>query len=147
LPDKELSCSGEDGEVFTSSVETTHPLMMSCTTEPAKFVEQIKKAIANFDRPLALEIEEALKGKAKAKLRDEVKDCLAPSETRNFKLLAKAGFLRGTRVKYIGDSKYAEQYEGLELEVYSMDEYFEIACLKPDGSLTTWLKPEELEKL
>ena len=147
LPDKELSSSGEDGEVFTSSVETSHPLMMSCTTEPVKFVEQIKKAIANFDRPLALDIEEALKGKAKAKLRDEVKDCLAPSETRNFKLLAKAGFLQGTRVKYVGDSKYAEQYEGLELRVHSMDAYFEIACLKPDGSLTTWLKPEELEKL
>jgi predicted P-loop ATPase len=114
---------------------------------PKEFAEQIRKAIANFDRPLALEIEEALKGKAKAKLREEVKNALTPSETKNFKLLAKAGFLRGTRVKYIGDSKYAEQYEGLELEVYSMDEYFQIACLKPDGSLTTWLKPEELEKL
>ena len=147
LPDKELSSSGEDGEVFTSFVETSHPLMMSCTTEPAKFVEQIKKAIANFDRPLALEIEEALKGKAKAKLRDEVKDALAPSETKNFKLLAKTGFLQGTRVKYVGDSKYAEQYEGLELKVHSMDAYFQIACLKPDGSLTTWLKPEEVEKL
>jgi hypothetical protein len=146
-PDIDLRLSVEDVEVFTSSTETSHPLMMSCTTEPAKFVEQIKKAIANFDRPLALEIEEALKGKAKAKLRDEVKDCLAPSETRNFKLLAKAGFLQGTRVKYVGDSKYAEQYEGLELRVHSMDGYFEIACLKPDGSLTTWLKPEELEKL
>jgi hypothetical protein len=121
--------------------------MMSCTTEPAKFVEQIKKAIANFDRPLALEIEEALKGKAKAKLRDEVKDALPPRETKNFKLLAKAGFLLDMRVKYVGDSKYAEQYEGLELRVHSMDAYFEIACLKPDGSLTTWLKPEELEKL
>jgi hypothetical protein len=121
--------------------------LLSYLTEPEEFAEQIRKAIANFDRPLALEIEEALKGKAKAKLRDEVKNALAPSETKNFKLLAKAGFLRGTRVKYVGDSKYAEQYEGLELEVYSMDEYFEIACLKPDGSLTTWLKPEELEKL
>jgi CRISPR-associated protein Cmr3 len=147
LLDKELSPSGEDGEVFTSFVETSHLLMMSCTTEPAKFVEQIKKAIANFDRPLALEIEEALKGKAKAKLRDEVKDALPPRETKNFKLLAKAGFLLDMRVKYVGDSKYAEQYEGLELRVHSMDAYFEIACLKPDGSLTTWLKPEELEKL
>ena len=146
-PDIDLRLSVEDVDVFTSSVETSHSLMMSCTTEPAKFVEQIKKAIANFDRPLAQEIEEALKGKAKAKLRNEVKDCLAPSETRNFKLLAKAGFLQGTRVKYVGDSKYAEQYEGLELRVHSMDAYFEIACLKPDGSLTTWLKPEELEKL
>jgi hypothetical protein len=127
--------------------EKTENLLLSYLTEPEEFAEQIRKAIANFDRPLALEIEEALKGKAKAKLRDEVKDALAPSETKNFKLLAKAGFLRGTRVKYVGDSKYAEQYEGLELKVHSMDEYFEIACLKPDGSFTTWLKPEELEAI
>ena len=145
--DMNSSFSVDTVDVFTSSPKTSQPLMLSCTTEPAEFVEQIKKAIANFDRPLALEIEEALKGKAKAKLRDEVKDCLAPSETRNFKLLAKAGFLQGTRVKYVGDPKYAEQYEGLELKVHSMDTYFQIACLKPDGSLTTWLKPEEVEKL
>jgi hypothetical protein len=127
--------------------EKSESLLLSSLTEPSEFAEQIRKAIANFDRLLALEIEEALKGKAKAKLRDEVKNALAPSETQNFKLLAKAGFLWGTRVKYVGDSKYAEQYEGLELKVHSMDAYFEIACLKPDGSLTTWLKPEELEKL
>jgi len=147
LPDKVLEPTVVTVVTNSPPCEKSESLLLSYLTEPEEFAEQIKKAIANFDRPLALEIEEALKGKAKAKLRDEVKDCLAPSETRNFKLLAKAGFLRGTRVKYIGDSKYAEQYEGLELEVYSMDEYFEIACLKPDGSLTTWLKPEELEKL
>jgi hypothetical protein len=127
--------------------EKSENLLLSYLTEPEEFAEQIRKAIANFDRPLALEIEEALKGKAKAKLRDEVKDALPPRETKNFKLLAKAGFLLDMRVKYVGDSKYAEQYEGLELRVHSMDAYFEIACLKPDGSLTTWLKPEELEKL
>ena len=147
LPSKALDPTvGYVGYISPPS-EKSENLLLSYLTEPEEFVEQIKKAIANFDRPLALEIEEALKGKAKAKLRDEVKDCLAPSETRNFKLLAKAGFLQGTRVKYVGDSKYAEQYEGLELRVHSMDAYFEIACLKPDGSLTTWLKPEELEKL
>jgi 5S rRNA maturation endonuclease (ribonuclease M5) len=127
--------------------EKTENLLLSYLTEPEEFAEQIRKAIANFDRPLALEIEEALKGKAKAKLRDEVKDALAPSETKNFKLLAKAGFLRGTRVKYVGDPKYAEQYEGLELEVDSIDEYFLVTCRKPDGSFTTRMKPEELEKL
>lgn len=126
-----LSSAVEDSSTLSSIVE--------------KFAKQIRKAIVNFDRPLALEITKALQGQAKAKLRDEVKNALAPSESKNLKLLAKAGFLQGTRVKYVGDSKYAEQYEGLELEVYSMDEYFEIACLKPDGSLTTWLKPQELE--
>jgi hypothetical protein len=80
-------------------------------------------------------------------LRNEVKDALAPSETKNFKLLAKAGFLRGTRVKYVGDPKYAEQYEGLELEVDSIDEHSLITCRKPNDHLTTRMKPEELEKL
>jgi hypothetical protein len=132
---------GDNGDSAEIKVEK-----ISLKTEPEEFAEQIRKAIANFDRPLALEITKALEGKAKEKLRNEVKDCLAPSETKNFKLLAKAGFLRGTRVKYVGDPKYAEQYEGLELEVYSMDAYFQITCLKPNGAgYTTRLKPEELE--
>ncbi len=33
LPDKNLSSSGEDGEVFTPSAESSQPLMMSCTTK------------------------------------------------------------------------------------------------------------------
>jgi hypothetical protein len=148
LPDKDLSSSGEDGEVFTPLAETSQPLMLSCTTEPAEFAEQIRKAIKTFDRSLADQVWKALEGKAKKKLRNEVKNALTPDERQNFKLLAKAGFLRGTRVKYVGHSKYAEQYEGLELEVLSMDEYFEITCLKPDGAgYTTRLKPEELEAI
>jgi hypothetical protein len=148
LPEKELRSSGEDGEVFTPPVETSQPLMLSCTTEPAEFTEQIRKAIKTFDRSLADQVWKALEGKAKKKLRNEVKNALTPDERQNFKLLAKAGFLRGTRVKYVGHSKYAEQYEGLELEVFSIDEYFEITCLKPDGAgYTTRLKPEELEPI
>jgi putative DNA primase/helicase len=68
-------------------------------------------------------------------------------ESLNIRLLKHYGLTRGTRVKYVGDAKYAEQYKGLGLEVYNMDKYFQIACLKPDGTLTTWLKPEEWEKL
>jgi len=33
LPDKDLSSSGEDGEVFTPFAESSRPLMMSCTTK------------------------------------------------------------------------------------------------------------------
>jgi hypothetical protein len=104
-------------EVFSHSPEKSDSLMLSCTTEPAEFAEQIRKAITNFDRSLAVQVWEALKGKAKTKLRDEVKNALAPSESKNFKLLAKAGFLGGTRVKYVG-TRFYEQYRGLELEVY-----------------------------
>jgi hypothetical protein len=128
--------------------EKSETLLLSYTTEPEEFTQQIRKAIVNFDRSLADQVWKALEGKAKKKLRNEVKNALTPDERQNFKLLAKAGFLRGTRVKYVGHSKYAEQYEGLELEVFSMDEYFEITCLKPDGAgYTTRLKPEELEAI
>jgi hypothetical protein len=131
----------EDSSTFSSTFEKSSTF--SSTVED--FVQKIRKAIANFDRPLALEISKALEGKAKANLRIKVRDCLAPSESQNFKLLVRTGFLQGTRAKYVGDSKYAHQYEGLELEVYSMDVYFQVCCLKPDGSFTTWMKPEELE--
>ena len=83
-PDKDSRFSVDTVDVFTPSRETSPPSMLSCTTEPAEFAEQIRRAIANFDRPLALEIEEALKGKAKTKLRDEVKNALAPIERKNF---------------------------------------------------------------
>jgi len=142
---KDLTVNVEDVEVFASSAETSQPSMLSCTTEPAEFAEQIRKAIANFDRSLAIKVLRALKDKIQ--LRKEVRAALTLEEFDNFRLLVTAGFVKGTRVKYVGDPKYAEQFEGLELVVDSIDAHSQISCLKPDGSLTTWLKPEELEKL
>jgi len=142
---KDLTVNVEDVEVFASSAETSKPSMLSCTTDPAEFAEQIRKAIANFDRSLAIQVSRALKDKIQ--LRKEVRAALTVEEFENFRLLVTAGFVKGTRVKYVGDPKYAEQFEGLELVVDSIDAHSQISCLKPDGSLTTWLKPEELEKL
>ncbi|MEG4501663.1 hypothetical protein QUB05_31460 [Microcoleus sp. F10-C6] len=51
---------------------------------------------------------------------------------------------KGLRVRYIG-TKYAEQLAGLELAVDAISKYREIACVKPDGSFTTWLDPKDLE--
>jgi hypothetical protein len=147
LEDKALKPTVDTVDSKKHFSENSDSLMLGCATKPVEFAEQIKKAIADVDRSLAIKVWNALAGKAKTNLRDEVKDCLAPSETQNFKLLAKAGFLLGTRVKYVGDPRYAEQYEGIELKVYSMNEYAQINCRKPDDCLTTWLKPEELEKL
>jgi hypothetical protein len=147
LPSNALSVKGDYGDSKNHFPENSDSLMLGCTTKPEEFAEQIRKVIANVDRSLAIKVWNALAGKAKTNLRNEVKDCLAPSEVQNFKLLAKAGFLLGMRVKYVGDAEYAEQYEGLELEVYSLDEYYLITCRKPDGYLTTRMKPEELEKL
>jgi hypothetical protein len=140
------SLSVDTVDVFTPSAKTSQPSMLSCTTEPAEFAEQIRKAITNLDRSLAIQVWDGLKAKVKRKLREVVKSHLTSTENENFKLLVAAGFLQGTRVKYVGDPKYAEQYEGLELEVYSIDEYFQITCRKPNGAgYTTRLKPEELE--
>jgi len=146
LPSKALDPTvGYVGYISPPS-EKTENLLLSYLVEPEEFAEQIRKAIANFDRSLAIQVWDALKAKAKRELRAEVKSQLTSTENENFKLLVAAGFLQGTRVKYIGDPKYAEQYEGLELEVYSIDEYFQITCRKPNGAgYTTRLKPEELE--
>src|SRR4028118_23824 len=122
LSSKDLNTNVGDVGVNLQLPENPETLMLSCTTEPAEFVEQIRKVIANFDRSLALQIWDALKAKTKRELRAEVKSHLTPVENENFKLLVAAGFLRGTRVKYVG-RKFAEQCEGLELEVYSINEH------------------------
>ena len=119
-----------------------HPLDVEAE-KPAEFAEQIRKAIANFDRSLAIEVTTALKDKIK--LRNEVRAALTLEEFDNFRLLVTEGFVKGMRVKYVGDPKYAEQFEGLELVVDSIDAHSQISCLKPDGYLTGKLKPEELE--
>jgi hypothetical protein len=82
-----------------------------------EIVEKIRKAIANSDRALAVQILEVLEVKTQEKLRNEVEYALAPSETKNFKLLAKAEFLRGTRVKITPDYPGSETLIGVEATV------------------------------
>jgi CRISPR-associated protein Cmr3 len=147
LPDKDLTPTVVPVVHNSPPSEKSESLLLSYLTEPEEFAEQIRKAIANFDRSLAIQVWDGLKAKVKRKLREEVKSHLTARESENFKVLVTVGFLLDMRVKYVGDSKYAEQYEGLELEVYSMDEYAQITCRKPNGYLTTRMKPEELQKL
>ncbi len=109
---------------------------------PAEFAEQIRKAIATFDRPLAIKIKEELE--TQIELRKEVRTALTVGEFDNFKLLVLRGFCVGSRVTYIG-SRYPEQFKGVELIVDSINERSEITCRKPDGFLTAPLKPEELK--
>jgi hypothetical protein len=143
--DERSSFSVDTVDVFTPSSENAESQMLSCTTEPAEFAEQIRKAIANFDRWLAIQVWDGLKAKVKRKLREEVKSHLTPTENENFKLLVAAGFLQGTRVKYVG-SRFPD-LDGLDMTVDNISPYSEIACRRSDGSFTTWLKPEELRKL
>jgi hypothetical protein len=147
LPSKALDTIAATAAHISPPSEKSESLLLSYLTEPEEFAEQIRKAIANIDQPLAIQILNVLKGKAKEKLKEEVRSCLTIRENENFRLLVVAGLLLDMPVKYVGDAKYAKQYEGLELEVDAMDKFFRIACRKPDGSFTTWLRAEELEKL
>jgi hypothetical protein len=141
----DLKATGGHGGHNLPPSEKSENLLLSYLTEPGEFAEQIRKAIANFDRSLVIQVLSALKDEIK--LRKEVRAALTVEEFENFRLLVIAGFVKGTRVRYIG-AKYAEQYEELELEVDSMDKHSLITCLKPNGAgYTTRLKPEELEKL
>ncbi|MEG4851692.1 DUF3987 domain-containing protein [Microcoleus sp. B5-D4] len=140
LPDKALSTKGDYGDSKNQFSENSSSLMLSCTTEPAEFAEQIRKAITNSDHPLAVQIGKTLR--PKLELRNQVRAALTSEEFDNFRVLAIAGVIKGTRVKYIGA---CEQYQGIELIVDLIDQFSEIACIKPDGSYTTWLDPKDLE--
>jgi len=143
LPDKDLTPTVVPVVHNSPPSKKSESLLLSYLTEPAEFAEQIRKAITKFDRSLAIQVWDALKAKTKRELRAEVKNHLTPTENENFKLLVATGFLRGTRVKYVG-SRYPD-LDGLELTVDNISPYSEIACCRCDGSFTTWLKPEELE--
>jgi hypothetical protein len=82
-----------------------------------EIVEKIREAIANSDRALAEQILQVFEGKTQEKLRNGVQDALAPSEIKKFKLLAKAEFLRGTRVKITSDYPGSETFRGAEATV------------------------------
>ena len=142
LPSKALSTKGDYGDSKKQFSENSNPLMLGCTTKPIEFAEQIRKAIANLDRPLALQVSRTLR--PNLELRNQVRVALTVEEFDNFRLLAIAGVIKGTRVKYVGA---CEQYQGMELIVDSIDQYSEISCLKPDGSYTTWLKSAELQAI
>ncbi|WP_341731259.1 DUF5906 domain-containing protein [Microcoleus sp. EPA2] len=51
---------------------------------------------------------------------------------------------KGVRVRYVGDNAgCVAQYAKLDLVVDEVKNHY-VACLKPDGSFTTWLNPQDL---
>jgi hypothetical protein len=144
LSSKALDTTGGHGGHNSASPDKSESLLLSYLTEPEEFAEQIRKAIANFDRPLAAQVSGALKDKIQ--LRKEVRAALTVEEFKDFWLLVTAGFIKGTRVRYVG-TRYHDQLQGLELVVNAIDARLQISCLKPDGYFTTWMKSEELEAI
>jgi predicted P-loop ATPase len=67
-------------------------------------------------------------------------------EKRKASLLIFAGLTQGTPLKYVGS---CEQYQGVELAAYDANgtNGVTVACLKPDGYLTTWIPAKDLRKL
>jgi hypothetical protein len=143
LPSKSLDPTvGYVGYISPPS-EKSESLLQSSLAEPTEFAEQIRKAITNFDRELAVQVLRVLK--VKTELRKEVRAALTVDEFDDFRLLVIRGFIKGTRVKYVGNR--CPELDGIALVVDRIDRYSEIACLKPDGCLTTWLKSDELEAI
>jgi putative DNA primase/helicase len=68
------------------------------------------------------------------------------NEENKARLLIFAGLSEGEKLKYVGST---EQYKGLELAAYSADgtNRVTVTCLKPDGTLTTWIPLKDLRKL
>src|SRR4028119_32068 len=95
LPDKALKPTVVTVVTNLPPSEKSKNLLLSYLTEPEEFAEQIRKAITNFDRSLAIQVWDVLKAKAKRELRAEVKSQLTAIENENFKLLVAGGFFVG----------------------------------------------------
>ena len=90
LEGKALKSSVDSVDSKNHFLENSDSLMLSCNTKPEEFAEQIRKVIANSDRPLANQIWEFLRGKEFKVWKTVFRSCLTPSEGEAFKLLAKS---------------------------------------------------------
>ncbi|MEG4037558.1 DUF3854 domain-containing protein [Microcoleus sp. S36b_A4] len=105
--------------------------------------DEMRKAIAGCSRKDAGEVIERVTS-SDSQVKAFFAKAFNKEENMSIRLLKHCGWVMGTRVKYVGTY---EQYQGMELTVDSIDKYSQIACIKPDGSYTTWLKPEDLQAI
>jgi hypothetical protein len=208
LSDIGSSFKRDKRDTFAFASDNAESQRLSCTTEPAEFAEQIRKAITDLDAAFvegtttikkvaaqysleiiqeaiaqieakdpdaAEELRDAL-GLDTATLADEMRSALASADRKvarkvwnqvkndktaqqnlkqqltedeniNVRLLLNCGFIQGMRVKYVGDPKFAEQFEGLELVVDDIDSSHGVCCKKPDGSWTAYLNKADWQKI
>jgi putative DNA primase/helicase len=68
------------------------------------------------------------------------------NEENKVRLLTFTDLSEGEKLKYVGRE---EQYKGLELTAYSADGTgrVTVTCIKPDGTLTTWIPLRDLRRL
>jgi len=106
----------------------------------------MRSALASADREVARKVWNRIKSDKTTQ--ENLKSRLTKEENINVRLLLNCGFIRGMRVKYVGE-KLAEQFEGLELTVEGIDScnYNCVCCKKPDGSNTAYLHKAEWQRL
>jgi putative DNA primase/helicase len=160
------NCEGDSGN---NPSHPSHPplAMVSATTHPPKepknpshpetyanrcrakdLAKEMQQALANSDLDAGKEVWE--KVKQSPQIRGFFPKNLTPEEIVAVNLLLNYGLVKSTQVEYVGtDPNLREQYGDLVLAIYSNNGQKEplINCLKPDGTLTTWLKPSDLKKL
>jgi CRISPR-associated protein Cmr3 len=152
--DKDFNSNAVNADVFTHSPETSHPSMLSHTTEPIDFpdehqakilADQMRKAIAKSSYEDAREVMGQMNSSS-PQVRALFVKSFSKEESLNIRLLKHCGLTQGAQVNYVG--KDIEQYVGEVLTLESINARNELACLRPDGKgYTTWLKPEDLRKL
>ena len=106
--------------------------------------DEMRVALASADRVAARKVWNQVKGDKTAQ--ENLKSQLTQDENINVRLLLNCGFVKGTRVIYVGQN-FAEQLEGKMLVVDGIDSHHGVCCKKPDGSWTTWLNKAELQKI
>jgi hypothetical protein len=112
--------------------------------DTATLAEEMRRALASADQVAARKVWNQVKNDKTAQ--ENLKSQLTEDENKNVRLLLNCGFIRGMRVKYIGQ-KFAEQLGGTELVIDDIDSHHGVSCKKPDGSWTAYLNKADWQKI
>jgi putative DNA primase/helicase len=127
----------------------SHPETHANNRRAKNLAGEMRQALASGNVDAGKEVWEKV-NKSHRQVRGFFPKNLTPQEIVAVNLLLNHGFVKGTQVKYVGtDVDLKEQYGDLELVIHSNNDQktFLVNCCKPDGSLTTWLKPSNLRKV
>jgi len=127
----------------TPSQPSLNPLSTEIE-KPLILADEMKNALASADREAARKVWNQVKTDKAAQ--ENLKSQLTQDENINVRLLLNCGFVKGMRVKYIGQ-KFAEYFEGMELVVDGIDSHHGVCCKKPDGSWTAYLDKSDWQMI
>jgi putative DNA primase/helicase len=128
----------------------SHPDTFANKHHAITLANKMKEALASNNADAIRDIWEEVNKSYPRQVRGFFPKHLLPEEINAVNLLLNYGFVKGVQVQYVGtDLNLKEQYGDMVLVVHSNNDHKIplITCLKPDGCLTTWLKPSDLHKL